>query len=1039
MPIGSRKVRILLAALAVDLERPVSPTLLAERLWDGEPPRTAAGTLQSYVSRLRATLRDAAELDTELGEPPVEIVSRPGTYALHAEPEQIDWHAYHRRTRQARTLVEAGEDRQALDVLDDADDIWQGEPLAGLPGEWAEQTRTFMEGRWLATQLTRSEIELRLGRYADPVPTLAELADKNPWNERVAAHLMTALYGSGRIAEALAVYRHIRRRLDHDLGTRPGERLNTLNHHIINGVDVTSLIPHPAAPPTASARTSAPHPARRPGPTKRPAGLLDVPELVGREDELALLTAAAKGEWPGRGGRRSTGPGRPVVAISGLPGSGKTALAAVAADRLHGHFPDGVHLLRLGTYSGAQHDPSPEAAATALLRQFGVPADRIPVERDELIRLCHELLTDRQAMVVLDDAAGPDQIGPLLPSRPASFVLVTSRHRMASLPAVANVPLDALAPAASAEMFVRLAGPDRTADVDRLAEITRLCAHHPLALRLAAGRFRFRSSWTLAHLADRLARNGLLDELGDGPDSLYGALAMSYHDLSAAHQMAFRRLSLHPGPDFGLRTAAALIGCPADRAERLIEDLLSANLLSEHSAERFSYHSLVRQYAADRVRQEESPQDRRACLRRTVTYFCRTADWADRELNPRRHRIELATFSGEFTMGDRIFDADPAGGVGAEHWVATELASLIDLQKHLRTTGDHDSAAVLAHTLKEHVETRQLWREAIEIHRSAAEHWRERGAEAPELHAQLALATAELRVARYTSAERAGERALTLARASGDRRGIAAALGRLGELHWHQDDLHRAQRLLSEELDILRALGDAAAVARAVGNLGMVQSELGDTRGAIDSLHEALSFFRSIDERSTALKITNNIGGLYLELGDKSAARKAFEEVLSEGDGLIGAMDLAMSQSNLACLMELPEEFDRAVSLAASAIEIFRRSGALRHQAGAMNTMGEILLGSGSPESAFAAYSEAHEIARSIGAPRETVDALNGLDQAEPLLPSHLRRTGTAGHSRPAPTESGERTGTGTTTEETLDRYRELLRTEAHAKPGGSQ
>ncbi|GGQ59787.1 AfsR/SARP family transcriptional regulator [Kitasatospora griseola] len=1036
LPISSWKVRTLLAALAVDLERPVSPAVLAERLWDGEPPPSAAGTLQVYVSRLRAALRDAAVLDTESGERPVEIVSRPGTYALRAEPEQIDWHAYHRLARQARALVEEGEDREALDLLDQADDIWQGEPLAGLPGEWAQQTRKSMQDRWLAAQLTRSEIELRLGRYADLVPTLAELAAKYPWNERVAAHLMTALYGSGRIAEALATYRRIRNQLGRDLGTRPGERLNTLNHHMINGAGVAALVPHPAVAPAAPARTTPPRPAPRQGPAQRIAGLLDVPDLVGRENELALLTAAARGEWPARTNGRGAEPGRPVVAISGLPGSGKTALATAAADRLQGHFPDGVHILRLGTYSGAQHDPSPEAAATALLRLFGVPARRVPVEREELLGQCHELLTERQALVILDDAAGPGQIGPLLPSRPNAFVLVTSRHRMAALPAVVAVPLDALSPAASAEMFVRLTDPDRTADADRLAEVAHLCAHHPLALQLAAGRFRFRSSWTLAHLADRLARNGLLDEFGDGPDSLCGALAMSYHDLSAEHQVAFRRLSLHPGPDFGLLTAAALIGCPVDRAERLIEDLLSASLLSEHSAERFSYHALVRSYASARARQEDSDQDRRESLRRCVNYLCSTADWADRKISPSRHRIELTALRDTNAADSSTIGVQPTDTVEPNRWVAVEIATLLDLQKHLRVTEDRESAAVLAHVAREHVESRGLWREAIEMHRAAAEHWCEAGADLPELHAQLALAAAELQVAHYPAAEQAAERALALARTVGDLRGAAEALTRQGQLHSNQDDLRGALRWQREALDILREIGDAGAVARAVGNLGIVQSRLGDTSGAIDSLSEALSFARSAGESALALRIINNTGGLYLEIGDNVAARQAFEHVVRSGEGLIRELDLATAQTNLAQLMRLPQEADKALSLIDSAIHTFRQAGALQHQAGAMNVLGQITLASGNLESAFDLYSEAHRIAHSVGAPREKVDALSGLDQVERLLPSLRQQTRTAGSRRFERTGDGDRPDDGTTAVETLAHYRELLDTKAQPKPG---
>ncbi|MEV7213566.1 BTAD domain-containing putative transcriptional regulator [Kitasatospora cineracea] len=971
LPISSGKTRTLLACLALDLERPQSVTSIADRLWDGEPPPSAVSTLYGYLSRLRAALRKANELGTGTDGAPIEIVSRSGTYALHAETDQVDWQLYYELSREARSLAEAGDDRRALAVLRRADDTWQGEPLAGLPGLWAQQVRSQLLDRRFAASLIRFEVELRLGHFADLVPDLAELAEQSPWNERVAAHLMTALYGCGRIDEALAVYRRIRRRMYDDLATSPGEALDRLHEGMLRRDRITDLIDRPAAPPIAATPP--------PAPERRPSTLLPAPELVGRETELEMLTAAARGEWPARTSNRSAA--LPVIALSGQPGCGKSALALAAAHRLRPDFPDGAFMLRLAAHSPARSDLTPEAAATGLLRQFGVPAPHIPLESDELLAQCRELLTQRRALVLFDDAAGPGQIGPLLPTAPTCFVLITSRHRMAELPAVSSVPLDALTPEASAAMFTRLVGPDRAGDRARLADVTRRCAHLPLALHLAAGRFRSRSSWDLAHLADRLSRSNRLGELRHGPDSLHRTLAMSYHDLSADHQIAFRRLSLHPGTDFGLLTAAVLIDCPVDRAERLIEDLLAVSLLAEHAVERFSFHELVREYAAAQELREESAQERSATTGRCVNFLTAMANRADQESFPERYRMPLeALLEGSAgtppQLPPEILRTVPAPG-----WLATETASLSDLEKSLRAGGDRRSAAVLAHVMNGRLDSECLWREAVDAHRSAAEHWREEGAAEPEMHAQLALAHYALRVSRYPDADRAAHRALTLARTVGDHRGAAEAMGHLAQLRWRQDDPREALTLQREVLEILRGLGTApAATAAALANLGMLQNRLGEPEQALDSLNEALSGFRSCGDRSALLRVTANMGALQIDIGDQ-AARDSLEYVSENGEGIIPEIDLAASRLNLAEVVSAAGEIDRALRLIEGSLRTFHRLGSLHRQAEAMNLKARVLLLSGNPESVGETYAGALGIARSIHAPREEATALQGLNR----------------------------------------------------------
>src|SRR5690349_15139930 len=55
-PIAAARQRALLAALLLTAPRPVAAADLADQVWNLEPPAGAAGTLHSYVSRLRTAL-----------------------------------------------------------------------------------------------------------------------------------------------------------------------------------------------------------------------------------------------------------------------------------------------------------------------------------------------------------------------------------------------------------------------------------------------------------------------------------------------------------------------------------------------------------------------------------------------------------------------------------------------------------------------------------------------------------------------------------------------------------------------------------------------------------------------------------------------------------------------------------------------------------------------------------------------------------------------------------------------------------------------
>ncbi|MDY0816760.1 AfsR/SARP family transcriptional regulator [Kitasatospora purpeofusca] len=977
--IRTDKGRRLLAALAVDVGRPLSHELLAGRLWDEEPPPSAVASLYSHVSRIRRQLRMAGAVESP-GSPhdfPT-IESRSHTYALRADSHSIDWHRFVDLSKNARRLADTGDDIQARTVLGRAEEIWRGEPLAGLPGSWAQSTRATMADQRLATTLLRIEIDLRLGRFGEVVPELTALREERPTDERVAAHLLVALHGAGRQAEALAVYPAVVRRLHADLGTGPGAALTRLHERMLTGAPLTG----PAA------RTP---PGPRPAPVPRGGAVPSPPpgrHMIGRRDDLRRLLGGTE-DTVEQGGVVT------VSAILGMAGVGKTTLALHAAHLMRHRFPEGYAHLNLGAHVVNQRPLTPPAVATALLRRLGVPAATIPLDSEELFAQCADLLATRRAVVVLDDAATAAQIRPLLPTAPASLVFVTSRRRLAELPGSRPVFLDILPVDDAVALFTSVVGRERADDRGRIVEIVDRCGLLPLAIEIAASRFKARPSWTLAHLAQRLSRKtGRLAEIRHDTESVARAFEMSYRSLPVEQQEAFRLLGVHPGPDIGLHAAAALLGRPVDETDHLLEALLHCHLVQEHTPERYQLHDLLKEYAHVLIRDEGGEEEAGIALRRLLGFTLRAADQADRLLYPRRSRLALPTFHQLPGMETLLYELDLDSNDAAREWLDTEQAGLIALATHARAAGHPEATAWLAHVLAGHLDAQAYWSEAHQLHQAAATYWRSASNDRREARALINLGATLANASRYPAAQEALQRGLTLARAERDDDATAEALSLLGGLLWHQGTLVEALALQEEALQIRRDNGDLWNTARCLANIGIVQRTLGNSTLALSAYKNALPLARQFRDRTFEMRILNNIGDLHLGIGELAAARAEFEQVLAGAKNSMSSFDLAVVKANLAATLTIPDELERAVGLYRQALTVFRSVGGIKHEADALNGLGHVLRTAGRAAEARDQHSTALELARSVGTTREEAAALRGLGLAEAALGDTAAATG---------------------------------------------
>ena len=550
--IGSPKQRLLLAVLLCHRNQLVSVDHLIDALWENDPPKAPVKDVQVLVHRLRRALGDDDR-----------IASVGSGYRILARPDEIDAAAFERFSENGRHAATTGAIEQATEQLRSALKLWRGVPFGDVgysPSLRAEQGR--LEELRLAVLEERVDADLSLGKHRELVAELAVLVAEHPTRERFRGQLMLALYRSGRQAEALETYRDGRRVLVEELGVEPGTALQELHATILAADPVLEpavlVSPRPATPPAQSAAVA---PALLPR---------DVADFTGREPDVVRLRELLR---PG-----SSHPAVPVVTVYGAPGTGKTALAVHVAHALLEEFPDGQLFVDLAGASGSPADPY--RALERLLRALGADSG-LPERPDERVDVYRSRLGGRRLLLVLDDAASPAQVRPLLPGTAGPAVLVTSRRPMATLEGAVRVPLGTLPMEDAVRLLGRVAGPDRVAEEpDAAAEIVRVCGHLPLAIRIAGCRLATRPHWSLCRLAARLSAGpGRLDELAVDDLELREVVAHSFAALDQDASVAFDQLIQHGQTEFTARSAASQMGCDEASAEEILDALVESHLL----------------------------------------------------------------------------------------------------------------------------------------------------------------------------------------------------------------------------------------------------------------------------------------------------------------------------------------------------------------------------------------------------------------------------------------------------------------------------
>ncbi|MFI1906089.1 AfsR/SARP family transcriptional regulator [Streptomyces microflavus] len=934
LALGPVRRQAVLAALILRAPAFVTYRQLLDDVWGAETPGTGHRVLSSYVYSLRKAL-DV----TGAGAARSVIRGGHGGYRLVPEGVSTDLGDLAEQVGRIHRAKAAGDLDTALVGSGRALELFRGEPLPGLPGPLAGTERERLARQRRTLLQDRAECLVLLGRHPEALDALMAAPLAQPHDEPLAGLRMRALYGSGRQAEALDLYRETRRRLLDELGMEPGEELRRVHQAVLRGDDHLLLgrpaglsaagaptagapgaggagpargaaegrpgdvgdvgadpggvgaegpsagrpLPegggrpdgsgHPggtgrpggsgrsggagspggsggtgrpdgfgwpsgpgrpggAGSPDAPGRPAAPGrsdgsgPAGRAHPHPRPrARRNDLPgdtaRLVGREEELALLTAAVSPE------------GVSVVAVDGTAGVGKTALVVRAARAIGDNYPDGCLFVDLHTHGAAHESVGPERALRRLLRAVRGSGDEIPDDLDDvadLVAAWRAATSELRLLLVVDDARSASQVRPLLPAGPGSRVLVAGRQRLLGLDADLRLTVEPLATGDAVGLLRELIGESRAdREPEEAADLARRCGGLPLALRIASARLQNRPSWTLAFLAGRMSDDVRgLGELRAGDRSVEAAFRMSYDQLSPELRRGFRALGLAPTARFDVLTLAAMLGAPREEAEELLEDLVDASLLQQPHPGRYRLHDLVRAHA--RRLATEAPEE--AAGYRTAVLDLYTAagriagDWGP---------DGFPTGSG--TTGPAPFP----GWREASAWLKAAGGELVDVVAYAAAAGRFDHACWIAEALVDplvHQGRYPECRAVLELALPCADL-----AEDRRMPSALrnCMGMVDIYQGRFPQARTWFTEALRLGRGQDDLREQARAVAGMGAAEWILGDVEEALAHLGEAVELAPRLGDDRLSGIALCNLGAIHSQQGRHEQALEHYAAAVA------------------------------------------------------------------------------------------------------------------------------------------------------------------------------------------------------
>ncbi|MFB7599176.1 tetratricopeptide repeat protein [Streptomyces sp. NPDC056160] len=646
---------------------------------------------------------------------------------------------------------------------------------------------------------------------------------------------------------------------------------------------------------------------RSPAPSER--------HFLGRTRELKELRAdIERAGLDTISGRKA--PRARVLLVAGRPGSGRTALAEELVRQVAHRYPDGVLRARLTEPDGT---PVPVArAAGELLTALGLPAAPGAAE-DDLTGALRTALAERRTLLLLDDAAGAEQVDALLPDNADCLLVAVSRGPLTGIADVRPCTLGGLDTKSALDLLTRHIDPVRITVDPRAAEnLVEVCQGQPAALTLAAGRLAAHPGETVSDLAKRLRT-----DLGEGT-ALARILGLVHAELPKSAARMLRLLALAPAGDVDPHTASALAGTSLDGARPLLDHFAALGLLRVLPAPLPRYevpgclHPLLLSLAEREDRPAELQLARARMLERTVRLLqsCRAVTETD----------SPETREKQKNLPPALRFATPRA---AEEWLRARRPALLAAARLAVADGELDTLArrlmsQLVRAMVAHFGTRAAAGDLYGIHRLVLDVAERQDLPREQAAALLNLADLDARtgrtteaLARYRAALDAGRvandpyatgramesvgaahqelgdhdraadwfgRALAQRLARGEHPEAARLYGRIAAAHTYAGHYGEALRNWRAAVAAHRRTGDVAAHARALSELARVQEYAGRPEECLRTCQEAVELARRAEDVRLQAALQLRLADTLERLGDPAAAhlhRGAAERLLA--------------------------------------------------------------------------------------------------------------------------------------------------------------
>jgi len=625
-----------------------------------------------------------------------------------------------------------------------------------------------------------------------------------------------------------------------------------------------------------------------PVPAQLPAGVL----LADRHPQQAALTRLLPSH---------TTTTTRVAMITGPAGIGKTALAVAFANTVRDRFPDGQ------LYVCLRGDIPAWAVPGMWLRAVGVPSERVPVRLAEQEALLRSRTADKRLLVVIDSAQDADAVLRLIPNSRTCLVLVTCRQPLPDVVVAANATVLPLPPLSYQDSVAVLAVSDARAHDDPDG-LTRLVAHgggRPLTLALLKAHLAIHPATRLSDLADRLAPTACgSDREATDPtadNAWERVMSVFEKDLPPRVARTARLTALHGGPHITVQIAAAAAGIEPAEALAHLAKLEDAGHLARDGV-RFLFDTSVRDYYRRLSDTLDTPADRAAVLRRIVVALYEQTAPYDFALNPRRPRYGYAAPTPR-----SLPTCSPAEAFA---YFDTEWPNLVAALLAVAAFGLDSALWMLVEALWTYIHRQRKVTAVIEI---------------------LELGVAAAKAARHLQAE--GRELCQLTQA-------LLVAGRTEE----------AARCADAAVEVAQRSGDQALLASALSARGKVAETQGDLAGAeICYARAAEADERANNPRGAALHLRRR-AQLLVRMGRYAEALTIFDDAEGRMMAHGGRVDVARVRTFFGEALIRVEDFGRAESMLAQALEVALASGTDRYVADVQLVRGLLAAHIGDPD-----------------------------------------------------------------------------------------